>query len=87
MLRRLSHKNIVRYLGSIQDENYLNVFLEYVAAGTLEQLYKRYNPMSSKLVAIYTHQILIGMEYLHQANVIHRDIKCANILIREDGVC
>jgi serine/threonine protein kinase len=87
VLQKLKHPNIVRFLGSLKKEDYLNVFLEYVPAGTLEQLYKRYNPMSESIIAIYTFQILMGIEYLHSCGVIHRDIKCANILIKEDGVC
>lgn len=43
--------------------------------------------MSEHVIAIYTQQILKGVEYLHFNNVIHRDIKSANILIKEDGTC
>lgn len=31
ILKQLNHKNIVRYIGTSQDEEYLNIFLEYVA--------------------------------------------------------
>lgn len=77
----MQHTNIVRYLGTITDENFLNVFLEFVATGTLEQIYKRYSPMSEHLIARYTFEVLLGLEYLHHRNVIHRDIKSSNILI------
>jgi mitogen-activated protein kinase kinase kinase len=36
LLEKLEHKNIVRYLGSMTEKNFLNVFLEFVGTGTLE---------------------------------------------------
>lgn len=43
--------------------------------------------MSEHVIAIYTKQILKGIEYLHANNVIHRDIKGSNILITKNGTC
>lgn len=86
LLNSLQHHNIVKYLGTHEDKEHLNVFLEYVAQGSLEHHYKNF-PLNESLVANYTQQILLGLEYLHYNNIVHRDIKAANILIRDDGTC
>ena len=85
LLESLNHQNIVNYLGTHKDEDNINVFLEFVSGGTLENVYKKHT-LSENLIAIYTKQILLGLEYLHYNNIIHRDIKSANILFK-DGTC
>ena len=41
--------------------------------------------MNEKIIKIYLKNILEGIEYLHSQNIVHRDIKCANILIDQNG--
>jgi serine/threonine protein kinase len=37
------------------------------------------------VIRTYTHKILCGLQHLHQHQVIHRDIKGANILVNQHG--
>ncbi|KAI6681572.1 hypothetical protein NL676_035453 [Syzygium grande] len=67
-----------------QDDEKLYIFLERMTEGSLATLYKKYN-LSDSLVSAYTRQILNGLEYLHDQNVVHRDIKCANVLVDASG--
>jgi serine/threonine protein kinase len=43
------------------------------------------HPLMESQVSHYTRQILQGLKYVHSCNVIHRDLKCANILVTEFG--
>jgi serine/threonine protein kinase len=43
------------------------------------------HPFMESQVSHYTRQILQGLKYVHSCNVIHRDLKCANILVTESG--
>ncbi|KAK6121037.1 hypothetical protein DH2020_045227 [Rehmannia glutinosa] len=84
LLRQFRHENIVRYLGTDKDEAKLYIFLELVTKGSLARLYQKYQLRDSQ-VSAYTRQILSGLNYLHCRNVVHRDIKCANILVDVSG--
>ncbi|KAH0631230.1 hypothetical protein JD844_005466 [Phrynosoma platyrhinos] len=64
--KRLKHKNIVRYLGSVSQDGYLKIFMEEDNEPT---------------IVYYTKQILEGLRYLHDNQIVHRDIKGDNVLI------
>ncbi|KAL1290564.1 hypothetical protein HN51_059056 [Arachis hypogaea] len=84
LLSQFQHENIVQYYGTEMDDSKLYIFLELVTKGSLASLYHRYTLRDSQ-VSAYTRQILHGLKYLHDRNVIHRDIKCANILVDANG--
>ncbi|KAF1951122.1 MAP kinase-like protein [Byssothecium circinans] len=85
LLRDLKHKNIVQYLGSNSDENHLNIFLEYVPGGSVATMLVNYGPLGESLIQNFVRQILQGLSYLHSRDIIHRDIKGANILVDNKG--
>ncbi|CCK69019.1 mitogen-activated protein kinase kinase kinase STE11 KNAG_0B05880 [Huiozyma naganishii CBS 8797] len=85
LLKELHHENIVTYYGSSQESGNLNIFLEYVAGGSVSSMLNNYGPFEESLITNFTRQILIGVSYLHGKNIIHRDIKGANILIDIKG--
>ncbi|KAK3643208.1 ATP binding [Elasticomyces elasticus] len=85
LLRDLRHPNIVQYLGSNSDEQHLNIFLEYVAGGSVASMLVNYGSLPEGLIANFVRQILCGLAYLHSEEIIHRDIKGANILVDNKG--
>jgi len=84
LLSQFEHENIVQYIGREKDDSKLCIFLELATKGSLLNLYQTYN-LGDSQVSAYTRQILNGLEYLHRQNVVHRDIKCANILVDASG--
>uniref|UniRef100_A0A7S4G044 Protein kinase domain-containing protein n=1 Tax=Eutreptiella gymnastica TaxID=73025 RepID=A0A7S4G044_9EUGL len=85
IMRKLSHPNIVKYYGSEFLEQKLSIFLEYVPQGALSKVIKTFGPLQYVTAVAYTRQIIDGLVYLHTNNVIHRDIKCDNVLLDNNG--
>ena len=47
---------------------------------------KRFGPFNERITRIYLYQILKGVSYIHSQQIVHRDIKCANILTTTDAM-
>lgn len=86
-MKDLNHMNIVQYLGYDQQKNIYSLFLEYVAGGSIALCLKSYGKFDETLIRFITKQILLGLEYLHSNNIIHRDLKADNLLLEVDGTC
>lgn len=85
LLRDLRHPNIVQYLGCSSSADFLNIFLEYVPGGSVQTMLNSYGALPEPLVRSFVRQILTGLSYLHNQDIIHRDIKGANILVDNKG--
>lgn len=85
LLRDLQHDNIVQYLGSNSDAEHFNIFLEYVPGGSVAAMLNSYGSLQEPLIRNFVRQILAGLSYLHGRDIIHRDIKGANVLVDNKG--
>ena len=60
-------------------------FFRYVENGSLGQTLKAFGKLNERLVASYVVKILEGLHYLHTSDVVHCDLKAANILTTKNG--
>ena len=86
---KLSHENIIRLYNVYEDENSINLILEYAKNGNLYELLSQpenKKGLDEQRAFDYFIQVVNAVYYLHQNNIIHRDIKPENILIGKKGL-
>lgn len=54
------------------NEECINIFLEYVAGGSISSVLKRLGPFPEEIIHSFVHQILTGLRYLHERDILHR---------------
>ncbi|KAG0588184.1 hypothetical protein KC19_2G223000 [Ceratodon purpureus] len=83
VLSSLHHPNIVHFIGCLEDERSSALVMELMDYD-LTYLFRKYELGLDVIVAVdIMLQAAQGMRYLHAADIVHRDLKAANILIKE----
>jgi serine/threonine protein kinase len=59
--------------------------LDFVDGSSLEQIVRKHGPLAIPRAADYIRQAAMGLQYLHQAGRVHRDIEPENILVDRQG--
>ena len=81
-------ENITKYYGSFFSFKSKSIWLiyEYCPSGSVYDLMKSIDrPLTEKEISKIINDILHGLIYIHQLNIIHRNIKLTNILLNEQG--
>lgn len=89
IMAKLSHCNIIKYHNAYTaaDETKLIIEMEYASVGTLQSyLASQSQPLEEQEILIILRQIASGLSYLHSKNIVHLDLKMANIFITVDGL-
>ena len=79
---KISHRFIIGLHSIFQTDYSLFIFMRYCEQGDLlEYLRKNGGCISEALANAWFYQMSSAVEYLHSMNIVHRDVKCENILI------
>ncbi|KAI8897487.1 kinase-like domain-containing protein [Globomyces pollinis-pini] len=92
ILKDCTHKNIVSYIGCYmkrglqRGQKIIWIIMEYCGGGSVEAVSKALKaPLKEQEIKCIMRECLLGLEFLHSKNKIHRDIKCGNILMKDNG--
>ncbi|XP_023525865.1 serine/threonine-protein kinase STY8-like isoform X3 [Cucurbita pepo subsp. pepo] len=87
IMRNLRHKNVVQFIGASTRPPSAFIVTEYMPGGSMHDfLHQKKGVLSFPSLLRVAVDVSKGMNYLHQKNIIHRDLKAANLLLDEDGV-
>ena len=84
-LARIEHPNVVRVLDIFDEGASLAMVLEFVTGGDLEAKIRPGGLPESEVVTLMIG-ILGGLDAIHEAGLVHRDMKPANVLLSGKGV-
>eukprot|EP00792_Barthelona_sp_PAP020_P005352 TRINITY_DN2610_c0_g1_i2.p1 TRINITY_DN2610_c0_g1~~TRINITY_DN2610_c0_g1_i2.p1 ORF type:complete len:401 (-),score=102.98 TRINITY_DN2610_c0_g1_i2:99-1301(-) len=88
ILASLTHPNIIGYKHAFVESNKLHIVTEYARCGDLYQrmkkLKQRKQLFPEDTVWSFFIQITLGLRAMHNSNMLHRDIKAANIFLNSN---
>ena len=83
VLSSLDHPNIIDLKGWFEDDETIYLVLEYIPGKDCSKYFKKRLPTHIQIVKII-QQLVDAIEYIHNRNIIHRDVKLENILIDDE---
>ena len=82
----LDHRNIVRAYDVDNEGSIHYLVMEYVEGLDLQQMVRKDGPLDFLAAAEYIRQAADGLAHAHEAGLIHRDVKPANLLVDQKNV-
>lgn len=90
ILQTLKHTNIIRYRNFTKTPKKIFILMEYADGGDLDQLIKYHDKIKKRfsedeILDIFV-QICLGLKYLHDRKILHRDLKPQNVFLTKEHI-
>lgn len=84
-ISKLSHPNVVDVYDVGEFEGHHYIVMEYVRGRTLKQLLSQRGALHKEEALDIMKQLTAAIQHAHEHNIIHRDVKPQNVLVKDDG--
>ncbi|PWY89387.1 camp-dependent protein kinase type 2 [Aspergillus sclerotioniger CBS 115572] len=85
MLNRVRHPFLITLWGTWQDSRNLYMVMDFVEGGELFSLLRKSQRFPNPVAKFYAAEVTLALEYLHQQQIIYRDLKPENLLLDRHG--
>ncbi|KZW04120.1 hypothetical protein EXIGLDRAFT_600010 [Exidia glandulosa HHB12029] len=85
LMRQAESPFVVKLFFTFQSKENLYLVMEYLNGGDCAALIKSLGALPEEWTKNYVAEVVLGLEYLHERGVVHRDLKPDNLLIDQYG--
>lgn len=86
VMKKVKHQNLIRLYELFQVSNKLYFTLEWGGHGDLLQYIRLKGPITENEARKFFQEMCDGVQYMHDSNIIHRDLKCENVLLSKKNI-
>lgn len=81
ILKRINHQHVVSMRKFTWDATFIYLILDYCPGGNLAEFIQSKKRLTEFMVQHFAQQLVLGLQVLHSENIVHSDLKPANILL------
>ncbi|KAJ7283941.1 hypothetical protein C8J57DRAFT_1171924 [Mycena rebaudengoi] len=85
LMKQADSPFVAKLYFTFQSKDNLYLVMEYLNGGDCAALIKSLGSLPEEWTKNYIAEVVLGLEYLHQRGVVHRDLKPDNLLIDQHG--
>eukprot|EP01134_Creolimax_fragrantissima_P008408 CFRG8408T1 len=86
IMKRIQHPNVVSMDDAYLQKRKITMAIDFCEGGSVLDIREELaQPFPEMLIRYVFREVLVGLKYLHSLGIVHRDVKCGNILFNDEG--